>query len=113
MGERPKSVEIVPLEGRVFPNNFILTHGELARQEDKDAEVGNWEGFQIDIKKGRLAKYLGSWVAYQQGVLCGQSSDGRLLFKSASHYYGASSLGVFKVPLIGEEADTKMAFGHK
>ncbi len=75
---------------------YYLTHGALAQQPTRAGD--NQSLFVHDLIDGRFLGYRGSYVAYQKGVLCGQSVDGETLFDCTGRYYGISSLGVFKVP---------------
>ena len=79
---------------------YILSHGELAKQPDRGArQADNPAFFKADFLEGRLDRYEGTFVAYQKGVLCGQSEDGEKLHHQAACYYGTSGLTVFQVPL--------------
>lgn len=81
------------------PTEYILSHDDLASKSDRgDSPAANVPCFKNDILKGRLDNYKNTFVAYQKGILCGQSKDGKELYNFASSYYGFSSLAVFKVP---------------
>lgn len=77
---------------------YLLTHQQLSKKADRGTDLKDNDFlFQIDFKKGRLDHYKNTYVAYQKGVLCGQSREISLC-RNAADYYGASSLTVFKVP---------------
>jgi len=85
--------------GIITLQEFLLSHEELAAMPDKgNSRDANKAGFLHDFSSGRLDRYKETFVAYQRGNLVGQSWDGKLLFKEATGYYGASSLTVFGVP---------------
>lgn len=98
MAGSQKCLMVLALEGE-FPREFILTPGALSSQPDRGKDADNTEYFGKDLESGRLNAFRGSFVAYQKGVLCGQSKDRDLLFRSARACYGQSSLDVFQVPL--------------
>ncbi len=79
-------------------SEFLYSHGELAAHDDRaNSTEGNAACFINDLLTGTLERYRGTYVAYQKGILCGQSSK-RSLYNAASAYYGSSSLSVFRVP---------------
>jgi hypothetical protein len=81
------------------PNEYILNHDDLASKRDRgDSASANIPCFKEDFLKGRLNNYKETFVAYQKGILCGQSKNQEELFKKATSYYGFSSLAVFMVP---------------
>mgnify|MGYP001560746907 CR=1 FL=1 len=78
---------------------FVLSHHALSKVPDRCETRGeNKTVMSADLKTGMLDHYKGSFVAYQKGVLCGQSADAARLTKAAGMYYGDSGLSVFKVP---------------
>jgi hypothetical protein len=90
---------------RSKPVEYILDHRELAKRPDRSTSAeGNIHVFMKDVENGLLVPYERTFIAYQKGVLCGQSRNGKKLYGIASGYYGSSGLSVFKVPTRGKEA---------
>jgi hypothetical protein len=97
------------------PTEYILNHGDLVHQRDRgDSASANIPCFKEDVLNGRLNNYKETFVAYQKGILCGQSKNQEELFKKATGYYGFSSLAVFMVPkeISQLENSIKEARGH-
>jgi len=83
----------------IQPREFILTHTGLSHIKDRCvSRGGNGYWFLHDLFDRDLKGYEGTFVAYQKGILCGQSENGKLLYDDASSYYGSSGLSVFRVP---------------
>ena len=85
---------------------FLLGHGSLSKRSPNmkqiyDSYKDNLPNFAYDLVKGKLDNFLGSYVAYQKGILVGQSLDRNKLYTEASTYFGSSSLAVFRVPTDG------------
>ncbi len=80
---------------------YLLSHEQLARESLRRPKLttNNQNNFRRDYTDGRINQYHNSFVAYQQGILCGQSKDGAGLFDCAREYYGSSNLTVFLVPV--------------
>ncbi len=78
---------------------YILHGEELCRLPDRGLHQNqNPIFFRADFLEGKLERYEGTWVAYQKGILCGQSADGKKLRHEATCHYGGSGLTVFPVP---------------
>jgi hypothetical protein len=93
MVELKKELSIIAL------NEYILNHGELAKQPNcGDNASSNLPAFIRDLSDNRLERYKGTFVLYWKGILCGQSEHPDLLYKQASDYYGKSHLACFFVP---------------
>jgi len=75
---------------------FILSHDALSQQMVREGD--NVKLFREDYINKALNPFLNSFVAYQKGILCGQSACKEQLFKRAGGYYGTSSLMVVYVP---------------
>ena len=91
---------------------YLLSHEQLARQSNSIVNaLDNPTAFRSDFDKGQLNVYRQSFVAYQQGVLCGQSKNAELLFNKAREYYGGSNLAVFLVP--DSRDDLEQIIDHK
>lgn len=82
-----------------FEQDYLLSHTGLTRYPDRGdgSFEGNTDALRNDFFSGKLKGYRG-FVAYQKGVLCGQSMDGLALTEEAENYYGNSGLSVFSVP---------------
>lgn len=74
-------------------SSYILSHGALAKFEDREA-FDNLPAFEKDVSSGRFPE--GCAVAYHKGVLCGISHSARGLYGVAQYYYGKTNLAVFK-----------------
>ena len=81
---------------------YILSHGDLAREPEGPNGLANAVCFMADLWRQRLEPYRGTFVAYHRGVLCGQSANRDVLWTEASAYYGSSTLAVLHVPVAGE-----------
>lgn len=96
----------IPITEKILPTSFILSHGGLCNYPDRhyapNDGYDNELYFKVDLVEGRLNAFIGSFVAYQHGTLAGAHGDMLELYKEARAYYGGSSLGVFKVPRLGE-----------
>ncbi|MBI4176337.1 MAG: hypothetical protein HY518_03970 [Candidatus Aenigmarchaeota archaeon] len=91
------------LKVRGSPRNYLLCHQMLSRQPDRGlSRDDNRPYFKKDLSAGRLSPYVGEWVAYWKGILCGEGEEGEALYRKASVYYGATNLAVFRVPLDDE-----------
>lgn len=100
MGENGAGKEKEDKLAVVMLTEYILRHDELAAQPDRGrSQSENGAFFRVDFLEGKLDRYEGTFVAYQKGILCGQSADGEKLHHQASAYYGGSGLTVFQVPL--------------
>jgi|GEM_PF-1888424 len=55
-----------------------------------------------------LNRYYGSFVAYQKGILAGQSKNAEALYRTALSFYGGSTLQVFRVPRLSESVTLEM-----
>ncbi|UCD03781.1 MAG: hypothetical protein JSW73_04550 [Candidatus Woesearchaeota archaeon] len=91
---------------RITHKEFLLSHEELAKQKGGNSKTDNTIFFIAEFNKGDLDRYRGTFVAYQKGVLCGQSKYGIVLYNQAKSYYGGSSLSVLRVPKSGETLDS-------
>jgi hypothetical protein len=58
-----------------------------------------------DLQTGELNRYRGTYVAYKEGILCGQSKDGELLHKEAIFNLCSPNLEIYNVPKNGENPD--------
>ncbi len=89
---------------------FYLSHGGLALQPSRRGDTTFL--FVDNLIDGKFKEYRGSFVAYQNGVFCGQSGDGQELYGCLGRYYGISSLAVFRVPACSEKVkDFSAVFG--
>ena len=77
---------------------FLLDHDFIAKIEERNGGDSK-RSYKEDLEKGMLNGYRGTFVAYQKGTFCGQSSDERLLINEGTDYYGASNLEIFHVPI--------------
>ncbi len=106
MGEQT-NIQVIEL------TEFILSHGALAMQPERGASYrANGPCFKQDFQKGVLMPYVSTFVAYQQGTLCGQSADGDALLTQAQGYYGGSGLAVFLVPESAEGLEEAVESGQ-
>jgi len=93
MGLRAGNLQIVELE------EFLLSLTDLSNCPHRgESESANLTSFKEDFHSRRLDRYFGTFVAYQNGVLCGQSKDGIKLYAAASSYFGPGCLAVFRIP---------------
>ena len=76
---------------------------ERAKKEREGISNNNEANFLIDLSKGDLNRYKDSFVAYKEGVRCGQSEDRNSLLETASFELFTPNLSIFKVPKRGEE----------
>ncbi len=91
--ETPDEIKVVDLR------EFILSHDALSIAPERGkSHEDNMFWFEHDLRSGHLKQYTGTFVAYQIGILCGQSRDGEKLYDQAHAYYGSSNLAVFPVP---------------
>jgi len=71
----------------------ILSHKLLSQQPPRgESREDNVPGFRTDYANGLFEGYPGTAVAYQKGILCGQSRKPQDLYEKAVEYYGSSSL---------------------
>lgn len=82
---------------------YILSNEELSKHKNRaELETDNFRCFYKDlVSEDLISIYGGTFVAYQKGILCGQSKNRDLLKDIAKCYYGSSSLSVFLVPEEG------------
>lgn len=78
---------------------------EKRKREGEGMDKDNKRSFLIDLSNGHLARYTGTYLAYKDGVLCGQSRDRDKLLENANYEFCQSNLSVFKVPKIGEKLE--------
>ena len=91
MGE--KKLQIVALR------EYILGIEKLMEEPGRGIDhVDNAPYFKVDFLELKLKSYTGTFVAYQKGILVGQSKDGNLLYHEFSCLHGGSNLTVFGVP---------------
>ncbi|UCD03887.1 MAG: hypothetical protein JSW73_05095 [Candidatus Woesearchaeota archaeon] len=86
---------------------FLLTPKGLSKEENRGLiKKHNAYWFVNDLFDKKLVGYEGTFVAYQKGILCGQSEDGKLLYKEAKFFYDDNpNISVFKVPKDGKTLD--------
>ena len=75
-------------------NEFLIEKREKSR---KDAILDNRLNFISDFEAGKLNRYVGTYVAYKDGVLCGQSKDEELLHREAG-FNLCIPIDIFNVP---------------
>ena len=54
---------------------------EKKRKIIKNHSTNNRVSFVLDYASGELKRYKGTFVAYKEGILCGQSEDRELLYR--------------------------------
>ncbi len=89
-------LQIITLE------EYILTPGEDAKRPPRGiSNADNITVFLADLVHNKLDRYKGTYVAYNEGNLIGQSEEAKKLWQKASTYYKTSNLSVFLVPSDG------------
>jgi len=75
----------------------------IADKKRENGSADNRESFLDDLKSGMIPVFFrGKFVAYRDGVICGQSSNGWELYQKAEEQYGKDNpVKVFKVPKNG------------
>jgi len=78
---------------------------EKSEREKEGIGTDNKMNFFIDLLNGHLTRYRGTYVAYKDGVLCGQSRDRDKLLENAVYEFCGLKLSLFKVPKDGENLE--------
>ncbi len=60
-------------------------------------EPNNKKTFERDLESGILNRYIRTYVAYKEGILCGQSCDEDLLKREVHYHLCVPNVDIFKV----------------
>lgn len=66
-------------------------------RKDESADANNDLSFRRDLEKGDLGRYAGTFVAYKEGVLCGQSKDEETLRENINFVLCTPNISLYKV----------------
>jgi len=96
--ENPKHAEF---EEYLLDKEIVAIWIDDKKKENRSTD--NRESFLDDLKSGTIPVFFrGKFVAYRDGVICGQSRNGWELYQKAEEHYGkANPVKVFKVPKNG------------
>jgi hypothetical protein len=92
---------------------YVLSPEEISKYDRfglSDFGENNFLNFKRDLLIHNLNFYKGTFVAYNKGILCGQSENRELLYQEASKLHGTENLAVFKVLLKNVEPGKKIDF---
>ncbi len=93
----------------IIHEEYILSNKdfkiEKCKREKEGIGTDNKMNFFIDLSIGNLARHQGTFVAYKDGVLCGQSRDRDKLLENASYEFFTPNLSLFKVPKNREKLE--------
>lgn len=72
---------------------------EKKKFREKDFSSNNQISFSSDLAQGELDRYSGTYVAYKDGILCGQSNDEITLKNEVNYTLCIPNVDIFKVPI--------------
>ena len=88
---------------------YILSSKDFEIEKRKRKKDGmnndNGANFLIDLSNGHLARYLSTYVAYTEGILCGQCRDRDILLENATYELCTSNISILKIPKRWEELE--------
>lgn len=87
----------------IYLEEYVLEYKEfimekILRQKENSNSITNESSFKEDLAKNRLDRYKETFVAYKEGVFCGQSCDEEILRKNVYYTLCTPNVDIFKVP---------------
>jgi len=79
---------------------YVLDSKEFQYEKSKKEQLENTNNdlsFRRDLEKGNLERYMGTFVAYKDGVLCGQSENEEILRDHVNFVLCTPNVSLYKV----------------
>lgn len=81
---------------------YVLDSKEFLFEKSRKEQLENTNNdlsFRRDMEKGALERYAGTFVAYKEGVLCGQSKNEEILRENINFVLCTPNVSLYKVEI--------------